>query len=139
MLDFVAKHEGTADRPDGGYNTSFGFGMFIVGGEQRLIEMTLSQIDALQTQILNDPKNHFDSSAIGRYQIVRKTLRGLKAQLRLSQTVLYDKGLQDELGVALISGCGRNVNRLRGVWSSLQNASDADILAVFDADGSAQA
>ena len=59
MLDFIAQHEGTADKKDDGYNTSFGFGMFIVGGEKTLVGMTLLQIDELQTQILNNPKNHF--------------------------------------------------------------------------------
>jgi muramidase (phage lysozyme) len=138
MLDFVAKHEGTADQPGGGYNTSLGFGMFIIGGEQRLIEMTLSQIDVLQTQILNNPKNHFDSSAIGRYQIVRRTLRGLRTQLRLSPTALFDRDLQDQLGATLISERGRNVAGLRLEFASLQNVAPADILAAFDADGSAQ-
>jgi muramidase (phage lysozyme) len=139
MLDFIAKHEGTADQPGGGYNTSLGFGMFIVGGEQRLIEMTLLQIDVLQTQILNNPKNDFNSSAIGRYQIVRTTLRGLKKQLGLSQTDLFDQTLQDKLGVTLILERGRNVSGLRLEFASLQNVSPVDILAAFDADGSVQA
>lgn len=138
MLDFVAKHEGTADQPGDGYNTSLGFGMFIVGGERKLIEMTLVQIDVLQTQMLNNPNNHFNSSAIGRYQIVRKTLRGLRTQLGLSPTALFDRNLQDRLGATLISERGRNVTGLRLEFASLQNVAAADILAAFDADGSAQ-
>ena len=139
MLDFVAKHEGTANQPGGGFNTSLGFGMFIPGGEKNLVEMTLLQIDALQTEILNNPKNHFNSSAIGRYQIVRKTLRGLRTQLGLSPTALYNEDLQNLLGATLISERGRNVAGLRLEFASLQNVSAADILAAFDADGSARA
>jgi len=138
MLDFIAQHEGTANQPGGGYNTSLEFGIFI-GGEKTLIGMTLLQIDVLQTQMINNPKNNLHSSALGRYQIVRTTLRSLKIQLRLSQTALFDQELQDKLGVALILGRGRNVVGLRLEWASLQNIDSAIILAAFDADGSAQA
>jgi muramidase (phage lysozyme) len=138
MLNFIAQHEGTANQPGSGYNTSLGFGIFI-GGEKTLVGMTLLQIDVLQTQMLNNPQNHFHSSALGRYQIVRTTLRSLKIQLRLSQTALFDQALQDKLGVALILGRGRNVAGLRLEWASLQNVSSTDILAAYDADGSARA
>ena len=68
MLDFIARHEGTADQRGHGYNTSLGFGIFIPGGEKVLISMTLLQIDVLQTQMLNNRKNHFNSSALGRFK-----------------------------------------------------------------------
>ena len=103
MLDFIAEQEGTADQLGGGYNTSLGFGIFI-GGEKNLVAMTLLQIDVLQTQMLRNPKNHLNSSALGRYQIVRRTLRSLKVQLRFSDTSLFNEDLQDQLGVALILG-----------------------------------
>jgi len=138
MLDFIAQHEGTANQRGGGYNTSLGFGMF-TGGEKTLVEMTLSQIDVLQTQMLNNPDNHFHSSALGRYQIVRTTLRGQKIKLGLSQTALFDQKLQDRLGVELILGRGRDVAALRLEWASLQNVDSTKILAAYDTDGSARA
>jgi muramidase (phage lysozyme) len=135
MLDFIAQHEGTANQPGGGYNTSLGFGIF-TGGEHNLVEMSLLQIDVLQTQMLANPNNHYNSSAIGRYQILRMTLRRLKAQLKLPETALFDQELQDQLGVTLILGRGRNVAGLRLEWASLQHVDSADILATFDADSS---
>jgi uncharacterized protein (TIGR02594 family) len=138
MLDFIAQHEGTANQKGGGYNTSLGFGKF-TGGEKTLVEMTLLQIDVLQTQMLNNPENHFRSSALGRYQIVQKTLQGLKTKLELSQTVVFDQKLQDRLGVALILGRGRNVAGLRQEWASLKRVDSTKILAAFDTDGSARA
>jgi muramidase (phage lysozyme) len=131
MLDFIALHEGTANQQGNGYNTSLGYGIFI-GGEKNLVGMTLLQIDVLQTQMLNNPSNHFHSSALGRYQIVRTTLRNLKTQLGLSETALFDGGLQDQLGVALILGRGRNVAGLRLEWASLQIVASDAILAAYD-------
>ena len=135
LRDLIARAEGTANQPGGGYNTSLGFGIF-TGGEQNLVGMTLLQIDVLQTQMLENPKNHFHSSALGRYQIVRTTLRRLTTQLGLAQAALYDQNLQDQLGGALILGRGRSVGGLRLEWAGLQNFSAADILAAYDADGS---
>jgi muramidase (phage lysozyme) len=137
LLDLIARAEGTANRPLDGYNTSLGFGIF-TGGEQNLVGMTLLQIDVLQTQMLQNPQNNLDSSALGRYQIVQKTLRGLKTQLGLAPTALYDQNLQDQLGVQLILEKGRNPDGLRAEWAGLKKVSTADILGAFDTDGSAE-
>ncbi|MGO8047894.1 peptidoglycan-binding protein [Rhizobium johnstonii] len=132
MLDFIASHEGTANRPGGGYNTSLGYGA-LIGGEKVLTSMTLNKIDALQTLMLNNPANKWNSSALGRYQIVRKTLRGLRTQLGLTGNELYSPDLQDRLAVALIDRRGRNVAGLRLEWASLQKVDAAAILAAYDA------
>ncbi|MBB3656613.1 peptidoglycan hydrolase-like protein with peptidoglycan-binding domain/muramidase (phage lysozyme) [Rhizobium sp. BK650] len=132
LLDFIANHEGTAQQPDGGYNTSLGFGV-LTGGEKTLTNMTLNQIDALQTLMLNNPKNKWNSSALGRYQIVRTTLRGLRTQLGLTGNELYSPDLQDRLATMLINRRGRSVPGLRAEWASLQKVSPAAILAAYDA------
>jgi peptidoglycan hydrolase-like protein with peptidoglycan-binding domain/muramidase (phage lysozyme) len=132
FLDFIADHEGTANRPNDGYDTSLAYGKF-TGGEKRLTAMTLDQIDDLQTAMLRHPANNFNSSALGRYQIVRKTLRGLKTQFGLSGGELYSRGLQDSLAVALIKRRGRNVAGLRLEWASLQNVNGNEILNKYDA------
>lgn len=131
FLNFIAHHEGTAKRPGGGYDTSLAYGRFS-GGEKKLSLMTLDQIEALQGKMLNHPENHFNSSALGRYQIVRKTLRGLKAQFGLRGSDLYSADLQDRLAVALIKRRGRDVTGLRNEWASLKNISAAAILAKYD-------
>lgn len=59
--------------------------------------MTLGEIDELQTRILAHPENRHDASPVGKYQIVRKTLRELKATLKLNDDVIFDQSLQDLL------------------------------------------
>jgi peptidoglycan hydrolase-like protein with peptidoglycan-binding domain/muramidase (phage lysozyme) len=134
FLDFIADHEGTANRPNDGYDTSLGYGKF-TGGEKRLTAMTLDQINALQVAMLDHPANNFNSSALGRYQIVRKTLRGLRTQFGLSGRELYSRELQDSLAVALIKRRGRDVAGLRLEWASLQRVNGNEILKKFDARG----
>jgi uncharacterized protein (TIGR02594 family) len=131
MLDFIANHEGTANQDGRGYNTSLGFGRFI-GGEKQLTTMSLDQIDELQTKMLNNPDNNLNSSALGRYQIVRTTLRRLKEHLRLSGSVLFSEHLQDQLGVTLIKGRGPNVEGLRNEWASLRTVGANEILEAFN-------
>jgi peptidoglycan hydrolase-like protein with peptidoglycan-binding domain/muramidase (phage lysozyme) len=134
FLDFIAHHEGTANQSNDGYDTSLGYGKF-TGGEKRLTVMTLDQINALQVAMLDHPANNFNSSALGRYQIVRKTLRGLRTQFGLSGGQLYSRELQDSLAVALIKRRGRDVAGLRLEWASLQRVNGNEILKKFDARG----
>lgn len=132
LLDFIAKHEvGTTESR--GYNISLGFGRFLPGGkEQDLVTKTLDEIELLQTLMLNHPANTFNSSALGRYQIVRKTLRGLKTEMGLSGTQLFSADLQDQLAVALLKRRGRNAFALGQEWASLKNVSSSTLLAKFD-------
>ncbi len=132
FLDFIARHEGTADRPDSGYNTSLGFGRFIRGGEKDLVNMTLDEINELQLEMLRHPKNTLDSSALGRYQIVRKTLLGLRTQFGLSGSQKFSADLQDRLAVALIKRRGRSIDGLRNEWASLENVPGEEILRAHD-------
>jgi peptidoglycan hydrolase-like protein with peptidoglycan-binding domain len=132
LLDFIAKNEvGTTGTE--GYNTSLHNGAHLPGGrEQTLITKTLDEIDRLQTFMLRSSK----SSAIGRYQIVRTTLRGLRQKLRLSGSELYSQTMQDRLGATLINGRGRDAEGLRNEWESLKKFSDQTILAKYDEKGS---
>jgi len=134
FLDFIAAHEGTARQPGGGYNTSLGYGAY-TGGEKNLVGMTLDQINNLQAMMLKHPANRYNSSALGRYQIVGRTLRDLRSKLGLRGNELYSASLQDRLGVALINRHGRNVQGLRNEWASLHRAGESEILAAFDRDG----
>lgn len=132
MLDFIATHEVGTTEPRG-YNISLLNGRLLPGGvEQDLVSKTLDEIDVLQTYMLNNPKNRFNSSALGRYQIVRTTLRGLKSELGLSGSQLYSADLQDQLAVTLLRRRGRNAIALGQEWASLKNISSATLIAKFD-------
>ena len=76
------------------------------GGNVELIGMTLDQIDALQTKMLKHPGNKWNSSALGRYQIVRTTLRKMRKELGLKGTEKFDAAMQDRLAVHLLKGRG---------------------------------
>ncbi|WP_349004044.1 peptidoglycan-binding protein [Mesorhizobium sp. CN2-181] len=129
LLDFIALHEvGTTGSK--GYNTSLNFGRHLPNGrEQNLVSKTLDEIDKLQTFM----RRSSESSAIGRYQIVQKTLQSLRRKLGLSGRHLYSQALQDRLGAVLIKGRGRSVAGLGKEWTSLQNVSPTILLAKYDA------
>lgn len=103
LLNLLGHTEGT-DKGEG-YNETLGYGKF-TGGKVNLESMTLDQIDQLQTQILSHPENTFDASPVGRYQIVRKTLRSLRRDLGLQGDELFDRNMQDRLGMALLERRG---------------------------------
>lgn len=103
ILDLIGRTEGT-DRGDG-YDETLGYGAF-TGGDVILTAMTLVEIETLQTAMLRHPKNRFKSSAIGRYQITRTTLRMLKTQLGLAEDALFTATLQDALAVELLKRRG---------------------------------
>src|SRR5262245_3948170 len=66
ILDLIGRSEGT----DRNYNETFGQGAFTAGAID-LTNMTLDEVDVLQTGMLAHPKNKWNSSACGRYQITR--------------------------------------------------------------------
>ena len=103
ILDLIGQTEGT-DRGDG-YNETLAYGR-LTGGDVVLIDMTLAEIDDLQTAMLAHPDNRWNSSAVGRYQIVRTTLRALKKKLGLPETAKFTAELQDRLAIELLKGRG---------------------------------
>ncbi len=103
MLDLIGKSEGT-DKGRG-YNETLGYGAY-TGGDVNLIGMTLDQIDKLQTKMLQHPKNKLRSSALGRYQIIRTTLRAVRQQLGLTGSEKFDAAMQDRLGCYLLGQRG---------------------------------
>lgn len=126
VLDHIARSEGTAKAPGGGYNTSLANGLLLPGGkEQDLTKLTLDQIDALQTGMLRNPKNRWNSSAIGRYQVVRTTLRDQRAKLGLKGSDLYDQKTQDLIGANLARQTKGDPIRLRNEWASLVGVKNA--------------
>ncbi|AZO09715.1 hypothetical protein EJ074_11835 [Mesorhizobium sp. M3A.F.Ca.ET.080.04.2.1] len=132
LLNLIGRTEGT-DKGEG-YNETLGYGAF-TGGKVNLEGMTLDQIDQLQTQMLSHPDNKWNSSAVGRYQIVRTTLRDLRRDLGLSGDEVFDRGMQDRLGMAHLEKRGLSrwqsgqmsdaafMNELAKEWASLPTPS----------------
>jgi len=128
FLDLLGRAEGTDIGR--GYNETLGYGRF-TGGAQNLTGMTLDEIDALQRSMLAHPDNTFNSSAIGRYQITRRTMTGLRDQMGLGGTELFDPGLQDKMALQLMLNRGPNVAGLRNEWEGLRRVSGTDILSNY--------
>jgi len=130
IFDLLGHTEGTDKRL--GYNESLAYGA-LTGGDKNLVGMTLLEIDSLQTQMLNHPKNKWNSSALGRYQIVRTTLRKLRKGF--PQAALFDGDLQDVFAAKLLVGRGllawlagtkstvAFVNQLAREWASIPTSS----------------
>ncbi len=124
LRDYIAQCEGTAGQRGGGYSTSLDYGKWLPGGKERdLTVLTLDQIDALQLEMLSHPENAVrypggGSSAIGRYQIVRRTLKALREQLHLSGDQLFDAAIQERLALTLARqrGATRDLGK---EWASL--------------------
>lgn len=100
ILDLLGKSEGT-DKGRG-YNETLGYGAY-TGGRKDLVSMTLAQIDALQTKML---PNKLNSTALGRYQIIRTTLRTIKKTLKLGNNELFNAEMQDRLACFLLGQRG---------------------------------
>lgn len=130
FLDLIGHAEGT-DKGRG-YNETLGYGKFS-GGDKNLVLMTLDEIDAMQTAMLKHPDNTHNSSAAGRYQIVQKTLRGLRSSLGISGSEYYSADMQDRLAQELMRQRGNNPGELRNEWEGLRGVDDATIRANFDA------
>ncbi|MGP3711321.1 hypothetical protein ACS5UA_10715 [Brucella sp. RRSP16] len=93
--------------------------------------MSLKEIDDLQGKMLAHPKNKLNSSALGRYQIVRTTLRTIKRTLQLSNNLLFNEALQDRCACYLLGVRGIDkylagrlkedtlINNLALEWASL--------------------
>lgn len=129
LLDLIAYAEGTAigSNPSAqGYNTTLDYGRW-TGGSRVLTGMTLQEILQLQEQMLSHPENRAaygngqGSSALGRYQITRRTLLDLIGTLDLDMNQLFNADLQDRLGQQLIRRRnGQGIGGLRNEWEGLR-------------------
>ncbi|MBN9333879.1 hypothetical protein [Devosia sp.] len=128
VLDLLGKSEGTAKGR--GYNETLAYGAY-TGGHRNLVTMTLADIDELQRAMLVHPANRLNSSALGLYQIVRKTRVEIEQKLRLRPTDLFDEAMQDRMACYLLGKRGIDqwlaktmsdveiLNSLAKEWASL--------------------
>ena len=111
LLHQIARGEGVDDdraRLHGfasSYDVPFNYGRF-ARQTKPLTQMTLGEVDELQTRVLAHPDNRLDASPMGRYQFVRLTLRDLKTELGLNDNLIFDARLQDMLGSRLLERRG---------------------------------
>lgn len=129
MLDLIGAAEGT-DKGRG-YNETLGYGAF-TGGAVNLTSMPLNDVLALQGRMLAHPSNGYNSSAVGRYQITRRTLQGLMGELGLTGDRLFDEDTQDELARALLRRRGSDLAGLRNEWEGLRNVDDTTISSAYN-------
>lgn len=142
LLDLIGLTEGT-DRKRG-YDETLAYGAY-TGGDVDLRAMTLGQVDALQTRMLKHPNNSFNSSALGRYQIVRTTLRAIRKTLLLPASAPFDADMQDRCACYLLGLRGIDkylagrlaedtlIDNLAREWASLPTTSGKGAYAGQDA------
>ena len=92
ILDYVAKFESGGD-----YNKMY-------GGKSNPELSNMSIADVMEFQKKNGPA--LGSSAIGKYQFMRKTIEGLIAEGVISPTDKFDAATQEKMGMALLERRG---------------------------------
>jgi muramidase (phage lysozyme) len=122
LLDFI----GPLESGTNGYDVIFGNRQRTL--PKKLTSMTIDEVHILQEQLL---RQRSPSTAVGRYQFLKKTLEDLKNELGLDGSLLFSSSLQDQLGYRLLQQCGYEdfvrrrmslssfAQRLAGKWASL--------------------
>src|SRR5690606_16616149 len=95
LLDFI----GSVEAPNG-YDTVYGNNQHRL--KTPITKRTVDQIIKAQS----DFTRRYGSSASGRYQFMRATLKDLKQELGLSGSQLFDANLQDRLAFHLLKRRG---------------------------------
>jgi len=123
ILNFIAKYESGGD-----YN-------IMVGGKRaNLTDMTIAEVLDMQKEMI--AKGH-ESTAVGRYQYIRKTLAGTAKQMNLDiNKIKFDRLTQDMLAThTLATSCrlddwvdgkisdGEFLNKIARVWASVPTTS----------------
>lgn len=125
LLEQIAAGEGTSDfkaRLKGyqsGYDVTLGYGAYVDDKAVQISRLTLDELDKLQTEMLNNPKNKWNSSAAGKYQIVRTTMRDLRKTLGLRGSDRFDAALQTRCAISLLNRRGYQKYK-RGVITAKQ-------------------
>lgn len=97
VLDFIGGAEAA-----GNYNAISGNAK----NQEPLDKLTVNQVFELQNYMKSNPQQGFLSSAVGRYQFINSTLKGLISELNIDGEALFTPELQDRLGHALLERRG---------------------------------
>lgn len=95
LLNTIAKGESK-----GNYNAHFGNS---TNTTIRFTDMSIAEVLRWQDEYV--AQGHA-SSAVGKYQIINSTLRGLVQQLDLDPNARFDEAMQDKLAIALLERRG---------------------------------
>lgn len=141
LLEQISRGEGTSDAQAkakgyaSGYDVPLGYGAFGGTPDKPISQMTLAELKKYQRQIKGDPRNKFNSSAAGKYQITLTTLMDLQREMGLSNDTVFDKKTQDAMAKQLLQRRGAseflsgNLNardfqqNLSKEWASLASVS----------------
>lgn len=131
LLDLIGKYESRGD-----YNLAYG------NKKANFSDMSVDQVLAWQDRYVASGSA---SSAAGKYQIIRSTLRGLKAEIGLTGAEKFDEAMQDRMAMALLRRRGLDdfqagrissdkfMKNLSQEWASLPK--DGSGLSYYDGDG----
>lgn len=126
---------------ESGGNYDVVYGKSKIATPKALTEMTIDEVLAWQDQSVAAGSA---SSAAGKYQFIRKTLRGIKDQMGLSGDTLFNQETQDRMAVQLMRNGGYDRwrrgemsdekfnNYLASQWASWKNSSGR---GNYDGDG----
>lgn len=138
LLAGISRSEGTDDAAvtrsrglySSGYDVTFGNNRFGTPSKP-VSQMTLDEVNQYQNDMLNNPANTGHTSAVGRYQIVGRTLRGLRREMGLDGSEIFSPDLQDKMARRLLEESGLNAyqagkitpeqfqDRLANQWDSI--------------------
>lgn len=92
LMNFIAGPES-----GGNYNVING------GSEKELTTMTVGQVLDFQKTMKGDGR---ESTAVGKYQIINSTLKGLIDEMNIPKTAKFDEAMQDRMALALLERRG---------------------------------
>lgn len=133
LLDLIAKAES-----GGNYDAHFSEAG---NTNPRFTQMSVDEVLAWQKGFVRSGK---PSSAVGRYQIIRGTLKGLKTNMKLKGAETFDAVLQDKMALELLKGRGLEayllgrvtmdafIDEIAKEWAGLPNTSGK---SHYDGDG----
>ncbi len=93
LLSSIAKNEGTYDT---GYDTEYAYGKY--GSDRKpLAEMSINEVLDYQDGMVGNQSGDLKSSAIGRYQMLRQTIRDGMKEGNYNGTELFTDKVQDAM------------------------------------------
>jgi muramidase (phage lysozyme) len=116
----------------GGLESHGDYNVLVGGAKADLTNMTVQDVMAMQSRMR---QSGYESTAVGKYQIIQSTLAGLIDKAGVSKDAKFDKTTQDKLGMALLDQAGYQkykqgqldpnqfADKLAGIWASLPTQS----------------
>lgn len=103
LLDFLAGAPGVAGNPSGESRGNYNAVIGNADATDDLSAKTLTEIYALMDELLAAGR---PSTAVGRYQIIRRTMEALQAKLAFDDDTLFTPQVQDTMAWHLMIGRG---------------------------------